>query len=232
MRFTAIAISREARPPCSSLESVSLPTWSVPNGWPSENIGRLASRMSPPTGAGSDRIVGPRKHATSIRTITADGIVSSSDWVRRPRRCGSAAAPASSSGAVVSGAAMTHAGVEDRVEQVRDEVREHDDHGEDENDALDHRDVAVRDGLQELLADARQGKDLLDDHRGTDERPEIEPDDREQAEQRVAEGVPDEHAPRADALRLGRRHVVLAQHLIDDVRAQQSGVEAEQREPD
>src|SRR5215210_1117585 len=125
--------------------------------------------MSPPTGAGSDRIVGPRKQATSMSTITASGIVSSSDSVRVPRRrCGSAATPASSSGAVVSGAAMAHARVEDRVEQVRDEVGEHDDDREDEHDALDHGDVAVADRLQELLPDAGQGEDLLDDHGGAD----------------------------------------------------------------
>src|SRR5689334_6256212 len=116
---------------------MSLPTASVPNTWPGENIGRFDSRTSPPTGAGSPRSVGPREQPTIMRRMIAAGIVSSGDSVRRPRRrTGSAAAPASSSGAAVSGAAMAHTGVEDRVEQVRDQVRDDHHDREDEDDAL------------------------------------------------------------------------------------------------
>jgi hypothetical protein len=61
---------------------MSLPTASVPNTCPAENIGRFEFRMSPPIGAGSPRIVGPRKQATTMNTMIPIGIVSSSDSVR------------------------------------------------------------------------------------------------------------------------------------------------------
>ena len=61
---------------------------------------------------------------------------------------------------------------------------------------LDHRDVAVADRLQQLLADPGQREDLLDDRPCPDERADVQADDRDQAEQRVAQRVPDEHLPR------------------------------------
>ena len=165
------------------------------------------------------------------------GIVTASEPVSgaATARCGSAAAlGAGPSGAVASQlTAIADPRVEDGVEQVRDEVRDHGDDGEDEDAWPATTGMSrCRIACSSILADAGQREDLLDDHGAPMSVPRFRPTIGDQAERRVAEGVPQQHLPRADALGPRRRHVVLALHLVDQVAAQEAGVEAEQREPD
>ena len=51
--------------------------------------------------------------------------------------------------------------------------------------------VPVGDRLEELLAHAGEGEDLLDDDGPADERAEVEPDERDETEERVAQRVAD-----------------------------------------
>src|SRR5216684_3475525 len=119
-------------------ERMSLPTGSVPRMCPGENAGRPELRMLPPTGGGTGNSTGPRKHAPTIRTRMVAGIAISS--VTAHPRLGRAGAP-STAGAPGPrsvgrtsgiGAAIPDPRVQDRIEQVGEQVREHHDESEDE----------------------------------------------------------------------------------------------------
>ena len=80
-------------------------------------------------------------------------------------------------------------GVEVAVDDVDDQVDEHERGGGDEHDALDHREVLLGDGLEDVLADAGQREDLLDDQRAAQQVAELDPDDGDRRAERVLQGV-------------------------------------------
>jgi hypothetical protein len=82
------------------------------------------------------------------------------------------------------------------------------------------------------LADSRQNEDLLYDHRAADEGSDVQADDRQQPEYGVVQSVAQQDAPRSGALRDRGRDVVLPSKLLDQVAAQEPGIEASQRQGD
>src|ERR1700681_2131921 len=66
----------------------------------------------------------------------------------------------------------THPGVEEGEEEVHREVHDHEGHRGHEGHALDHEIVTGVDGLDELVADARELEEDLDDEGPGEQRPD------------------------------------------------------------
>src|SRR5215472_16715880 len=210
----------------------SLPTVSVPRMWPGDQSGRLGVCSAPPIGGGTGYTSGQMKQKNNSARSIAPGMAISAERSQPRRRAPGAAASAAGTGTPAvrrsaAGTDMADPWVEHTVEQVGEQVGE--DHGdaEDEHDALDDREVPVGDRIQQLLPDAWQGEDLLDDHRRPDQGGEVEADDGEQADERVAQRVPGQQPPLADALSAGRHNVVPGLHLLEQVGAKEPGIEAD-----
>src|SRR5262245_47837817 len=156
------------------------------------------------------------KQKNSSRSSTAAGMVISS--VRstprarrgRPESAMSPAGSRADRAASAAGTAMTDPRVEHVVEQVGGQVGEDDDRGEGQHDSLDERDIPVVDGLEQLESDAGHPEDLFHDHRRPDERGQVEPDDRDQADERVPQRVPgqDRKSTRLNSSHLGTSYAV------------------------
>src|SRR5215475_717659 len=235
MTWTAAATTNDTRPPYRILDMMSLPTMSVPKMCPLEKSGRSVVCKRPPTGLGTMPNSGQMKQKNSSSRSTVPGMTISAERSTPRRRAPGSPALAAGTGTAVArmsaaGTDMTNPWVEHTVSQIGEQVGE--DHGdaEDEHDALDDRDVPVADRLQQLLPDAGQREDLLDDHRRPDQRRDVKADDREQADERVPQCVPGEDAPLTDALRPRGDDVVLGLHLLQQVGAQEPGVEADERQ--
>src|SRR5579862_4287766 len=195
--------------------------------------------MFPLVDEGNAATSGNMKHMASIRMRTTAGTQSRS---ARPSRCarnwpaltrdgnGGGRGPASVTSG--SGAAIPDPWVEYRVRDVGEEVAGHDHEREDQRDPLDEGKVVVADGGYQVVADALDLEDGLDDGRRADQPAQVQPDEGDEGEQGVPQCVPDEDSPRRDALGLGGDDVVLALHLLDEVGPQQPGVDREQPEPD
>ena len=70
-----------------------------------------------------------------------------------------------------------------------DEVEEHVERGGDEDDALHDGVVAVEHAVDEELAEARDGEDLLGQHRAREQAAELDGAERDDRDQRVAQRV-------------------------------------------
>src|SRR6266536_920927 len=134
-------------------DQMSLPTGSVPNRCPEVNGSMFASRMLPPMGRPTGPMSGQTKKASMRRVRMPAGMATSSErsqprggaWNSAPAGANAIAGTrASASG---SCAAIADARVEDHVQQVGEQVGEHDDDGEHEHDPLHDEDVAVVDRL-------------------------------------------------------------------------------------
>ena len=97
--------------------------------------------------------------------------------------------------------------------RVHDEV--HADHHRDDDQvhALDHRVVALVDGVEEEPAHARQAEDLLEDHGAAEDLGDLDAEHGDDGDDRVLEAVLGHHHALAEPLGPGGAHVVLAQHL-------------------
>src|SRR4051812_142355 len=77
-------------------------------------------------------------------------------------RRGGIAARSSTRRSPVAAISVPDARIERRVEEVGDHVGEEEEGGDDEGEALDHREVAVDDGVEHRRAHAGDGEDVLD----------------------------------------------------------------------
>ena len=213
MAVTASATSSDARPPYSSRDTIV-----VADRVGAEQVARPRTRQVGVQDGAAGRLGHQDRSGPGSRQEQdhdeRDGIQMpaerlASAWLRR--RTGSGGGAGRAPGCAPSGAAMAHPGVQHGIEQVGDEVRQHDDDGEDEHDALDHRDVAVGDRLQQSSRPMPGSPKICS---MITVRPMSVPrfsaDDRDQAEQRVAQRVPREDPPRPDALGPRGGDVVLA----------------------
>src|ERR1700728_3423281 len=158
--------------------------------------------MSPLVDEGSVTISGSRKQMASSRMRIPAGTQSRNvrpmRWDRRRRaltRDGNGGAAGVASIALGIGAAIPDPWVEYRVRQVGDEVAEHGHQREDQRDSLDEGRVVVGDAGQQVVADALDLEDRLDDGGRADQSAEVQPDDRDGVEHGIAERVPGEDPP-------------------------------------
>src|SRR5260370_40963436 len=94
-----------------------------------------------------------------------------------------------SSAAVGLRSGQAESGVEDRVEDVGDQVEEDDEHGKDEEHGRHDRRVAVPDGRHEQLADAGDAEDLLGHDSAAEDRRDPERDERDHRDEAVPEDM-------------------------------------------
>ena len=113
--------------------------------------------------------------------------------------------------------------VEPAIEQVRDQVEEDDEAGEDEGDGHDHGRVVGEHRVDEQRADARDAEDLLGHDGAAEHGRHLQRDERHDRDQRVAGDVPARHRAVGQALGAGRRHVVEPRH-VEHGRAHVAGV--------
>ena len=158
-------------------------------------VGRVRGRTARPTARRSPRA---RTSSATTRPATASGR-------RRNRRAAARRRRARGERTSRCGDVdVAHRGAPDdpdpRVEQRVDDVDEQvDDHvagRRDEHDPLDQRVVALVDGVDRQPAEAGDAEDLLGDHRAGDQHAELEADHRRHRDQAVAERV---HADDATA---------------------------------
>src|SRR3712207_2845596 len=108
---------------------------------------------------------------------------------------------------------VPHPWVEDRVEDIDEEVHQHEKRRPVEDYALDHGVVAADYRLVGDLPDPRPGEDRLRDDRPAHQEAYLEPDNRDGRQHGVPQGVLEDHQPRDDPLGAGRADVVLPHHL-------------------
>src|ERR1700728_3796026 len=127
-------------------------------------------------------------------------------------------------------ATITNPWVENGVEEISQQAAHDDAQREHDDDRFDDDHVLCLYRLYQCRAHARDGEDLLDQHRPSQENAEIESDERQQTEGRVSKCMADQDLPGSDALRTSGQDVVLSSHLVGEVCAQHPGVVAHQRE--
>src|SRR5713226_3921275 len=113
------------------------------------------------------------------------------------------------------GLATAYPRVEPGVREIHEKVEGDGQGGEEEDEALDQRPVAVEDGEQNEAAKAGQREDLLDDDGPAEERPHLQADNGHGGDQRVGQRVAVDHLRLGQPLGSRGAHVVLVEHLED-----------------
>src|SRR5215208_3306888 len=172
----------------------SRPNWSVP------------SQKSGP---------GPRKRAVmwncsglygAISGPTAAATIASTTSTRPMTPCGVRRSRLSASG-------ILDPLVEGRIRQVGQEVRNRVGRGHDQSAGLNCRQVSGLDRNNQLATDPREGEDLLHHDDAAQEIADIEGDDSDRGQQRVAQRMAEEHAAAGEALQACGPHIVRVEHV-------------------
>ena len=120
----------------------------------------------------------------------------------------------------------------DRLQQnVREQIRGHDDQRDIDDERLDQRKIPGRDGRDQQPADSRNAEDLLDHDAAGKNLREDHPEKRDHLRERVFQDVAVKHGVVAVALAVSRAHIIEA-HLSDHRGAQKfrDGRDAGQRD--
>src|SRR6185369_110140 len=195
----------EIRAPWTSLESSSRPRPSVPSQCSMENGARRSS-MSMSVGLGSGS-TGARIATANMKIIQPIAIQNSSPN-RRPRFAGCAVTPSS---IVSSSVAMTNPGVEDGVEQIHNEVHDHETGGNDQHHTLQDDEVAGINRADQEPADPRKREDRLHDDGAADQSPDIDAGDRDQRQRGRFQRVHERDARALQSLGFRQRDIVFLQ---------------------
>src|SRR3989441_2296054 len=107
---------------------------------------------------------------------------------------------------------ITNLRIQPRVRQIRQQVAGDDSQCRHHHHAHDHRNVHDLDGLPGQLPDAGPAEHRLDHDDAPHERADVQSHHRDHRQQRVADGVPEDHPGFAQSLGTCGAHVV----LIDD----------------
>ena len=87
---------------------------------------------------------------------------------------------------------VAHARVEERVQDVDDQVRDDDEDRAEEHRALDRRQVGVDDRVVGVAPDAGDVEDRLREDGAAEQDPEVEPGERDDRRQRRPQAVPED----------------------------------------
>src|SRR6516165_10979641 len=213
----AAAIARSTQPPSSTRESTSRPRMSPPrraclegsaNGATMLAVAEWGATKGPTTATATTKPSTPRPNLP---------LGSDAAWRRMAahparRRAGTTATVTSDAVAMdLPGQTAARGGEEGH--DVRDDVDEDIKGGEEQDDHLDHRHVAVGDGVDQALPDAGEGEHVLNDHDPPGQVEEGEPEDLGDRRYGVGQGVHDQDAPRRQPLQPGHLDVVRRQGL-------------------
>src|SRR5262249_51867584 len=97
------------------------------------------------------------------------------------------------------------------VDQVHDEVRQHEEEAHEEDRPLDDGVVALKDGPEDEPSHPRKGEDLLGHDDTAEEVADLDAGHRDERDQAVLEGMAPDHARLRHALGPRRANVVLPQ---------------------
>src|SRR5215510_5441428 len=184
-------------------ESVSRPTWSVPNHACASG-GLFMWRkfvLSGSWGATQGAVI-------AIRTMSSPTIAPAADRVLRRAKPTSSRKMERSTDAT-AGSGIADARVEPRVAQIDHKVYEDEDHGVEEHEVLHHDDVPLDQRGDEGAAEPRHAERLLHRHRAAQHEAQQDAGDGDDGQEGVGEGVAQHHAPFLRALGAGCAHVVL-----------------------
>src|SRR5215510_6419273 len=188
-------------------ESVSRPTWSVPNSHCASG-GLFMWRklvLSGSWGATQGAVM-------AITTMSRPTIAPTADRVLRRANPTNSRGTERPSEAMV-GSGIADARVEPRVAQVDREVHENEDHRVEKHEVLHHDDVPLDQRGDEGPAEPGHAERLLHRHRAAQHEAQQDAGDGDDRQERVGQRVPQDHVPLLGALRPGRAHVVLADDL-------------------
>src|ERR1051325_10402087 len=129
------------------------------------------------------------------------------------------------------GSAKADARIGDRVEDVGEEAARDDHHRGHEQQPEDHRVVLIVQRIQIETPDAGPREHGLGDERAAEEGAELEPGQRDQRDERVAERVTQQHRAPAQPLGVRRADVVLA-HDLEDARPRVAAPRRRHPEPE
>src|SRR5512138_2323318 len=186
------------RAPQTTRAKVSRPRSSVSNGCAS--VGALRTSFQSVCNGSTRAIHGaPSAMATKSTTTTAPmadaGRRRATRHARRRRGTGSTVRVGSSAPAVAVVLGITRAPadanprIEKRVGDVYQQVDQHVRAGREEYDPLDERIVAREHRLDDEPAEAGHDEDLFGDNRAAHERAHLQPEDRDDRDEAVADGV-------------------------------------------
>src|SRR5271169_5252594 len=126
----------------------------------------------------SDGLVSGSQSAAIAADTTMPIQVTVSHNTRRPRRAEVTATRSTST----SSAAMADSRIEDAIEDVDNEIDQHERRCDEQHHALHDHKVASVDRADQQPADPRQGKDRLDQYRTTDQPSDIDAGHRHQSQ--------------------------------------------------
>src|SRR6185369_976813 len=195
---------------------VSRPRSSVPNQWDADGGWRTEVQLC---AIGSYGLNNGAKTASTIKNATMANPKTAllrRKSRRKARRSGVSATSFAAINLVLtamSAMSRTQSRIDKDVGDVGEQI-EHDVDGRcDEYDALHHRVVAIEDGVDDQLAEARNRENLFGQHCARQERPEFKRAERDDGGQRVAHGVLEDDGAFVEAFRARRPHVIAFEDL-------------------
>src|SRR5947208_16525379 len=213
----APAMPSETRTPKTMRDKRSRPNRSVPNGW--RGLGPWNTWAASIAVGENGATSAAKSPTTTMRRSAAHAATKSG--LRASERGGAAPVP---------GSAAPETGIENRIEEIHDEVQDHEGGREQQNHALDHGVVTLEDRVEEKPPDAGQRKDVLDDDDAAHDVAELGAGDRDDGDQRVAERVVEGHPALGQPLGAGRADV-LASEDVEHRRARHAGDHRRRRRP-
>src|SRR5439155_10856917 len=213
----------ETRAPKISRDRTSRPSWSVPSrNWVlppfTQNGGLNRAVRLPISGlCGASWLA---KTATkAIPTRITSGIIgtSPSRAARRTEKRGASGvcdgSGMTSAGMLMASALQPDARIDHGVQDVDEQVHDHDHEAAQDHDALDDWEVAEGDALVQEPPDARPGEHRLHHHGDIDHDDEVDAGQREHRDQRVFESVLGDHQGLRQAFQPGQLDVFRAQYI-------------------
>src|SRR5215213_8944133 len=212
------------RAPNTSREKMSRPNWSVPSQWTRLGASIMAVKSFSAGSNGAIQSASPPARNITT-TITRPKVPSGwrrtklSDAAQAVRlgtsvSCGEAVAAGLGRVTVIAGPSrVADARVEPGIEQVDDEVGEHEDGDHQHGQRLRHDVVLVLHRLHEQPADAVQVEDLLGDDQAADQEGELDADQGDHRQQRVLERMAVDDDLLEQPFGTGGADIVLAHHL-------------------
>src|SRR5215467_2017448 len=188
-------------------ESVSRPTWSVPNS-ASASGGLFMWRklvLSGSWGATQGAVM-------AITTMSRPMIPPAVDRVLRRAKATSSRRIERSPDAI-AGSGIADTRVEQRVTQIDHEVYEDEDHRIEEDEVLNHDDVPLDQRRDKRSAEPGHPERLFHRHRSAQDEAEEHAGDGDDGQERIGQGVPQDNVSLLSALRTGGAHVVFADDL-------------------
>src|SRR6266436_193537 len=188
-------------------ERVSRPTWSVPNS-DCASGGLFMWRKLVLSGSWG----ATHGAATAIAMMSRPTMPPAADSVLRRAKLASSRRM-ERSGEAGTGSGIADARIEPRIAQVDEKVHQHEDDRVEQDEILDHDDVALDEGGDERAAEPRNAEGLLDRHRATQHEAEEHAGNGNDRQQRIGQGVTQHHVPLLRALGAGRAHVIFSDDL-------------------